>query len=53
VLYRVDEIIEAILNESPKLRKKFESVKNEVELGYLDKFWASHLETLMAVGVIS
>ncbi|MDP4533711.1 hypothetical protein Q9252_16325 [Marinobacter salarius] len=53
VLYRVDEIIEAVLKESPNLKAQFESVKSEVDLGYLDRFWASHLETLMAVGVIS
>lgn len=53
VIYRVDEIVDAILGESPGLRTEYESVKGDVELGYLDSFWASHLETLMAVGVIS
>lgn len=53
VIYRVDEIVDAILRESPRLQIEYESVKNDVDSGYLDKFWASHLETLMAVGVIS
>lgn len=52
VIYRVDEIISAILEKNNSLKVKYESIKNEVDMGYLDRFWASHLETLMAVGVI-
>lgn len=53
VIFRVDEIISAVLKVSPDLEAKYESIRGEVNMGYLDKFWALRLETLMAVGVIS
>jgi hypothetical protein len=53
VIFRVDEIIEEILKKNMKLKADYESIKKEVDMGYLDKFWEARLETLMAVGVIS
>lgn len=53
VLYRVDEVLEAIAGKSPNMTQLIESISNEIDRGALDSFWGIHFDTLVSIGVVS
>lgn len=53
VLYRVEEVLEAVASKSPNMIQLIESISNEIDRGALDSFWGIHFDTLVSIGVVS
>lgn len=49
-LYRINEIIELLLEKDSSLRKIIKEVNCEVDEGYLDEYWNNHLTMLFDIG---
>ncbi|PXX55659.1 hypothetical protein SAMN05660489_05570 [Pseudomonas sp. LAMO17WK12:I10] len=52
-VHRIDEVLTAINNTDRTLEDTISRIRNEVESGYLDSFWAIHFDTLVYVGAVS
>ncbi|MGE8112028.1 hypothetical protein [Pseudomonas sp. NPDC086566] len=51
-IHRIDEILAAIQDTDIKLAPTVARIRDEVESGYLDPFWAIHLDTMAFVGAV-
>ncbi|MDD0998448.1 hypothetical protein M5G20_21625 [Pseudomonas sp. TNT2022 ID1044] len=52
-IHRIDEVIAAINDTDISLGDTIRRIRNEVDSGHLDSFWAIHFDTLVYVGTIS
>ncbi|MBL4834718.1 MAG: hypothetical protein JKY26_12185 [Pseudomonas sp.] len=52
-LHRIDEVLSAIQNADSRIEATINRVRDEVESGALDAFWAIHFDTVVTVGVVS
>jgi len=52
-LHRIDEVLSAIQTADNSIEATINRVRDEVESGALDAFWAIHFDTLVTVGVVS
>jgi hypothetical protein len=51
-IHRIDEILAAIQDSDITLVPTVARIRDEVESGYLDPFWAIHLDTMAFVGTV-
>lgn len=52
-IHRIEEILTAINDTDTTLEETISRVRNEVESGLLDPFWAIHFDTLVYVGAVT
>lgn len=52
-LHRIDEVLSAIKTIDASIEPIINRVRDEVESGALDAFWAIHFDTLIIVGMVS
>lgn len=53
IVHRIDEVLAAISCKNTELPRLISQVKEEVDSGYLDPFWAIHLDTMIDIGALS
>ncbi|KAF4558715.1 hypothetical protein [Pseudomonas sp. CES] len=51
-VHRVDEVLAAIGDSAEGLHQAITKIRDEVESGYLDPFWAIHFDTMVDIGVV-
>lgn len=52
-IHRIDEVLIAIKEKNSNIEKTINRIRDEVESGALDPFWAIHFDTLVYVGAVS
>jgi hypothetical protein len=52
-VHRIDEVLSAIQDISASYESIINRVRDEVECGALDPFWAIHFDTLVTIGTVS
>lgn len=52
-IHRIDEVLIAIKEKNSNIEKTISRIRDEVESGALDPFWAIHFDTLVYVGAVS
>jgi hypothetical protein len=52
-IHRLDEVLIAIKEKNSTAEETITRIRNEVESGALDPFWAIHFDTLVYVGAVS
>ncbi|UUT20963.1 MULTISPECIES: hypothetical protein [Pseudomonas] len=51
-VHRIDEVLSAISHTGSNIPFLISQIRNEVELGHLDEFWAIHFDTLVHIGAV-
>ncbi|MEO8641321.1 hypothetical protein [Pseudomonas sp.] len=53
IVHRIDEVLSSIRDVDPRSAETINRVRDEVECGELDDFWAIHFDTFVTLGAVS